>query len=288
MIKSVCKKAVFTAVALLAVFGLTTCSTLSSIVKNPVFSLHSMEITKITFTGTELLCKVNVENPNGIEIPFPEIDWEFFINSNSFISGTIKNNQNIKARATTVVDVPISLKYLEIFNTFVSLMNSKQADYKIALAAKFNLPVLGEKILPLEHEGSFPVLHTPSISFKGISLKNLSLTRIDFELSWEVENKNSFAMLMKDLSFNFAVNNATWASGKVPSAPKIEADKKTVIPLTFSINSLSMIKDITEIVTRGTSIAYNCGGGINLGMDFPGLDDFQAPFNFSGNTKLSR
>jgi LEA14-like dessication related protein len=397
-----------------AALSLTTCQSLSNVLQEPLLSLHSVEIAKLSFTGAELLCKVKVDNRSPLEIPLPEVGWEFFINTNSFITGNIRSNQSLKSRKSTIVDVPVSFTYLEVFNAFKSLRGSRQADYRVTLAAKIPLPVMGDKVFNFEHKGTFPVLQfpkftmpamkfdkldftkaellftvnvenpnsfnlpspkmayeylvnknsfirstidsaaplaagavtaipiritvnyaellqkfaslrslgeapsqlslrsdfsipafagesfqseaggslpilkAPSVNFKGVSLKNLGVSKIDFDLTWEVENNNSFAMSVKDLSYNFAVNRAQWASGKVANSPQLAAGRKTEIPLTISINSLSMIKDITEIISKGTDVSYVCGGNINLGAALPALDDFGTPFNFTGTTKLRR
>jgi LEA14-like dessication related protein len=266
----------------------TTCKTLSSIFQEPRVTIHSVEIAAITFTGVQLLCKVNVENPNGIEIPFPEIDWEFFLSSSSFVKGTIKNDRSLRARRTTAVDVPVSFNYADAFSAIASLIGKNQTDYKVALAAKFNLPVLGEKVWNLSHEGNIPLLKVPSIGFKGITLKNLSLSRIDFELAWEIDNSNIFAMGIKDFSYNFTINSSQWAGGNVTGAPRIAANGKTTIPITFSVNSLTMIRDITEIVNRGTNVTYGCSGNLSLGADMRGIPDYTMPFNLSGSTRIAR
>jgi LEA14-like dessication related protein len=281
-------KPVLAAAALVCALALTTCQTLGAVFKEPRFSLHSMNLTGISFTGLDLLCKVNVENPNPIDIPFPEINWELFVNTNSFIKGIIKNNNAIKSRNTTVVDIPLRMTYAELVNAVRSLRDAKEADYLISLGAKFNLPVLGGKIFHLKHEGTFPVLKVPSLSFRGINVQNISVNRLDFELNWEVENRNSFALDVKELAYGFAVNNSRWASGTVPGAPRVPPDTKVLIPLRFSINTLTMVKDITEIIARGTDVAYACGGNLNLGGGLPLLGDLKIPFNFTGTTKLRK
>ena len=400
----------------LVIFSLlfTTCQSLQGVIQEPLVTLHSVELININFTGIEILCKLNVENRSPVPVPFPDIDWELFINDNSFLKGNIiSHDTTLKARGTSIVDVPVSLTYVEFFNVFQSLRNSKSAEYKVAIGASFEIPVIGELAFNFEHSGSFPVLQipkftapsfkidaidftkvqvsfsvnvenenefdlpapqiisdflvnrnpylqgisvsaaplaadavtplvvgltveyadlfrvfanllnagevpsvlnlngdfgipafagelisqqisgtlpilrAPSVSFRGISLRNLSLTSIDFELSWEVENNNSFAMSVKDLSYNFSVNNVQWSSGRAPVS-QVNANSRTVIPVQFTINSLSMIREITEIVTRGTNINYVCNGNINLGAAFPGLADLHKPFNFSGATRLNR
>jgi LEA14-like dessication related protein len=411
--KKLFAKIFLTTIIVFSIAG-TTCETLSAVFREPVLSLHSVELVNIDFNGVQLLCKVNVQNPNAIEIPFPEIGWEFFVNTNSFINGTIRNDQRIRARRTTVVDIPVRLEYLGVFDTFASLKESKQAEYKVALAAKFALPILGDRVWNFEHEGVFPVLQmpklsmpsmkidridftraellftvnvenpnefdlpspklaydylvnnnsvirstlensapiaaaavtpliirlevqyadlyrsfqalrnvgeapsklsltsdfalpafagntflteipgslplpkVPSITFGGLSVKNLSLTDIDFDVVWEVENPNVFAMSVKELAYTLTVNNTRWASGTAPASTQIAANRKTQIPLTFSINSLSMVRDITEMITRGTDVAYSCTGNISLGAALPGLTDYSSPLNFTGVTRLRR
>jgi hypothetical protein len=49
-----------------------------------------------------------------------------------------------------------------------------------------------------------------------------------------------------------------------------------------------MVSEITGIVTRGTEVAYTCGGRLKLGSDFPGLGPLDLPFNLGGNTKPGR
>jgi LEA14-like dessication related protein len=263
----------------------SNCQSMNSIFKEPVVSLRSVELTGISFTGAELLCKVNVENPNNFNIIFPEIDWKFFINTNSFISGVLKNNEPIKSRRTTVVDIPVSVNYVDVFNTFASLRGSKSVDYKIALDVKIAFADLINKVWHLEHDGNFPVLQIPAVSFRGIDVKNISLTRLDFELNLEIENKNIFAMTVNRLSYVLAINNSQWSNGNVQNI-KIAADGKAVVPISFSINSLNMISEITQIITRNTDVSYTFTGDLRLGADLPILTDLGTSVNASGTTRL--
>ena len=285
-IKPAFAKLASAAAALVLMLTLSTCQTLGEVFQEPRFSLHSMNLTGISFIGLDMLCKVNVENPNLIDISFPEIDWELFVNTNSFIKGIIKNKSAIKSKKTTVVDIPLRITYTEMANAVKSLQDTKEADYALALGAKFALPILGEKVLHLKYAGKVPVLKVPDVRFKGISVKNVSVNRLDFELNWEVENKNSFEMEVKELAYNFVVNKSQWAAGKVPGTPRIPPDTKTLIPLTFSIKTLSMVKDITGIMVSGSDIDYACGGNLSLKGGMPLLGDIKLPFNFSGTTRL--
>jgi LEA14-like dessication related protein len=204
------------------------------------------------------------------------------------VSGAVSNDEPLKARQNTVVEVPVSVTWEGLYNTFRSLKDAGSAEYRVDLAFTFDLPVIGGKTWNLSHSGQIPLPKIPALAFRGIRVKTLSLSRIEFELSLEVENRNGFAMKVEELAYSLTVNNTPWAQSQVPPGTLLEAGKKTVIPVTFSLNALSMVSEITGIVTRGTEVVYTCGGGMKLGSDFPGLPPLDLPFSFSGNTKLGR
>ncbi|MDR1618638.1 MAG: LEA type 2 family protein [Treponema sp.] len=264
------------------------CASLGSAFREPSLSLVSVNIAGMDFTGADLVCRVDVDNPNAFTIPFPRIEWEFFVNANSFVSGAGGGGGPLKARQHTVVEVPVSVTWEGLYGAFQSLRNTEDAEYRIDLAAAFDLPAIGGKTWKLSHTGQIPLPKVPSIAFRGLKVKTLSLSRIEFELALEVENGNSFAMKVEELSYSFAVNGTPWVQGGAPAGTVLGAGKKTVIPVTFSLNALSMVTEITGIIARGTEVAYACGGGMKLGSDLPGLGPLDLPFDFSGKTKLGR
>jgi len=71
MLKTLCAKAGLMAVLLVSLV-FTTCQSLGSIFQEPLLSLHSVELAGLSFSGAQFLCKVNVENPNVFDIPFPD------------------------------------------------------------------------------------------------------------------------------------------------------------------------------------------------------------------------
>jgi LEA14-like dessication related protein len=380
----------------------------------PAVSLHSVDITGINPRGVDLLCKLNIENPNAADLPFPEIGWELFINASAFLSGTVENRESIAARALTVVDIPVSLSYEGILDAFKSFKGGQDVDYAIALETRFVLPVLGEAVWNFEHEGriplvrmiafrnpvfrienldfngadivcsvdienpnpfplpfpainynyavrnndfitgtaefpgplaagglspaeirlpvafsdlyrnvpslrtvgeaadlfslsatvslpgfegekislelpgSLPLLKVPVLGFRGISVKNISLSKIDFEFGWDLENPNGFAIDVDNLEYSLLVNNNTWARGTLAAKTGVAAGKKVSIPAAFSIDAPAQVKDLTDIVIRGTDVNYELTGTVAYDTALRSFSASPLPFNLSGRTKLGR
>jgi LEA14-like dessication related protein len=283
-------KSVYFAAAVVSCFAFTACETLKSMVKvaEPKVSLKTVDITNVSFSGLDLLCNINVENPNAIDIPFPELAWKLFINANEFVAGTVPNGNPLKAGSATTVEIPVSLKYIEVLNTVKSLVGAAEAAYKIAVDLKFALPIIGDKVVHLEHEGTIPLLQAPFVGFKGIKITNSSLAKVDFEVNWEIEKKNGVAMLVNDFSYSLKVNNSQWTAGSVPKNLQIAPKQKQAVAFSGSLSGVAVVASIADILLKGNDVMCVCDGNLNIGFDFPGFKNFAFPFNYSGTTKLQK
>jgi len=257
-------KVVMTAVVFFAVFSLSTCQTLSSVVKEPVVSISSVDITGLNFTGAQLLCKVQVENPNAFEIPFPETGWELFINNNSFVTGVIKNDQRIRARQKVLVDVPVNLEYRGIFNTFRSLKGSQKAAYKIALAFKFAIPVLGDKVLNVEREGELPLPQLPKLSAPSMRIESRDSTRANILVTVNVENPNVFDLPPIGIKYDYQVNRNSFIKGETESG-NLAASAVTPLSVRLSVVYADLFRIFVSLLTSrevSSSISLTVDSGI--------------------------
>jgi LEA14-like dessication related protein len=173
-------------------------------VKEPVVSIHSVELASATYTGVQLLCKVSVENPNGFDIPSPDIDWKSFINNETFISGKFKDNQSIKANQSAIVEVPVGLDYLEMFDAIDSLKGLAQADCKIAMDVGYNISGI-KKVRKLEGEKEIPVLQAPRIGRSVMRVEKIHRGMVEWYVSVNIENPNVFELPQPKHTFVYQI-----------------------------------------------------------------------------------
>jgi len=282
------KKIISILLASYVLLSFSSCQSIGSFLQEPKVSFRTVDLANINFQGVDLIARLDVENPNGFDIPFPEIDWELFINSASFVKGILNEGTSLKSRGTVTVDVPLSLTYTGLYDTFTSLLNTAEAGYKVALGVRFPLPVLDQKTYRLDFSGIIPMLQVPKLSFEGITVKNLGLQSFTFAANWAIENKNNFPLDIGEFVYNLTVNDASWAQGAIRNAPQIKANATTFIPLELSITSLPLITQIVDIVNRGTGVNFKSQGSMSLLGGSMGLDKFDLPFDLSGVTRLVR
>ena len=270
------------------VFIFSNCESLKVLIQEPKVSIKTVDIAGITMAGVDLIAHVEIENPNAISIPFPRVDWEIFINTASFIKGTVPNKQPLSAHEKVILDLPVSLTYEGLFRSFAALADAKETAYKIALGLGFTLPVLGEKTFHLDFSGLIPILQMPVMAFQNITARSAgSLLNpvFEFVLNWEIDNKNNFALNIGEFVYDFRVNNRQLAQSRMNNPPRINANGKTVIPLTISIGAGAVATELLSIVSRGGSVEFSCTGNMSLLGDIPGLR-LDLPFSRSGSTQI--
>jgi LEA14-like dessication related protein len=263
-----------------------TCTTISGVVSEPGVSFNSVSLKGLSFSGVDMLAKVNVRNDNSFSIPLPELDWELFIAGGSFLKGTIKNSGKISARSTTVIEIPFSVPYEGLYKTMANLLQADEVAYKINTGLRFPLPVVENKTFRVEFSGTIPLLKAPALSFNGIKFNSINPARVEFVLSWSVENKNAFPISLESLNYELTVNGSSWAKGAAPAGLNLAPRKTTLAPVTVSVNALSLIREIAALAGSGKSAAFSCTGEASLRPALEGLEAFSLPFNFTGNTNF--
>jgi len=261
------KKLIFTILVIIICLSLTTCETLQTIILQPIISFHSVRLEGINLNGVQLLNFIQIENPNGFEIPFPEIGWDLFVNANSFISGVIRNNQRLRARDSTLVEVPVNLDYLGVFNSFASLIGSREFNYKTAFALRFNLPVLGNMVWNLEHEGIIPLPQLPRISAPSMRIGSSSLTGTEIIVSINVNNPNGFPIPTPKISYDYQVNRNSFIRGNVENEAPLSPSSNSQINIPIAINYLDLFQSFASLITArevASNLVLTCDFDIPL------------------------
>jgi len=272
-------KSLTAAAVLFIIFTFSACKTVQSVLQEPIISLHSAELVKVNFSCAQLLCKVQVENPNIFDIPFPEVGWEIFVNANSFINGVVKNDRHIKARDTVIIEIPVNLEYIDLLNTFSSLFGKSQIDYKIALAAKFAIPVLGDKVWRYEPSGTVPLPQIPKLSAPVFRVEKANSSMVELFVSVNIENPNAFELPPPRISFNYKVNDTSFIQNTITSRTPIAAS--SVTPVVFGLivyytdifrvlPSLRMLKDVPTTLDMSLSFAVPFFRGETFRLQLPG------------------
>ncbi len=242
-----------------------------------------MSIQNISFDGVTLLFDFDVNNPNRFGVSADQYSYEFFINDNSFLSGTQQENIRISRESSSVVQVPVSLNFSDVFSTFTSLVRRDSLSYKIATEVQFDIPGLGRQRVPVSTAGELPIPRMPRIEFSGLNVRNLSLSGAEIDLGFRVSNPNSFGISLSNAAYVFRVNGREWLDTRLGDRIRIGGSQSDTITIPVRLNASQMGSVLLDLIGGSTQFDYNLSGSANISAELEGFQDGGTiPFDVSG------
>ncbi len=264
---------------------LTSCSALREFadVRQPTISYSQMSIQSISFDEVTLLFDFDVNNPNQIGVTADQYSYEFFINQNSFLSGTQTENLRISRESTSLVQVPVSLNFSEVFNTFSSLVRRDSLSYELSTEVQFDVPGLGKQRVPISAAGELPIPRMPRIEFGGLNINNLSLAGADLEVGFRVSNPNSFGLSMANAAYVLNVNGRQWLDTRLGDTIRLGASESDMINIPIRLDATQMGSVLLDLMRGTTEFDYNISGSADISADIEGFEDGSTvPFDLDG------
>jgi LEA14-like dessication related protein len=268
---------------LLLLFFITGCAALKDLanLQKPSLEYSDMRVQSINFTEAVLLFNFDVNNPNPIGVTADGYNYSFLVNNNSFLSGTQNENISIGSGSKSVLEVPVTLKYSELLNTFRSLAQSDEFNYDLSTEFLFNIPGLGQQSLPANASGSLPVPKIPRFEFAGFDVNNLTPSGAEMEIRIGINNPNRFPILLNSADYVLDVNGREWLNTTLSEALRISADGNSEIVVPVQLNAVQMGSVLFDLMRGSREFNYSLNGNASVGAEIKG-------FSFTENLLIDR
>ncbi|XP_027337601.1 desiccation protectant protein Lea14 homolog [Abrus precatorius] len=122
-------------------------------VAKPEASVTDVDFKRVSKDSIEYLAKVSVHNPYSTPIPICEVKYSFQSASREIASGTIPDPGSLKAKNTTMVDVPVKVPYSILVSLAKDIGADWDIDYQLDLGLIIDVPAIGNLTIPLSHKG---------------------------------------------------------------------------------------------------------------------------------------
>ncbi len=142
-------KALFLALLLLL---LSAC--LSWIMKEPVFSLKEVSISRISLTDINFLIGIEVQNPNSFDLNLASLDYTVFFNEREVGKGRLNEKIRMAKASTTVVQVPLRADFRSLGDPVRMILAGQDLRYRIEGSAVLKA-LLSTRTFPFSKTGEF-------------------------------------------------------------------------------------------------------------------------------------
>lgn len=280
------KKIILSLFVLIVFISCNTLKDLSNIQK-PSVRYSSMSIQDMSFDDVTLLFDFEVDNPNSFGVSADQYQYEFFINGTEFVTGIQNENVRIESESKSIIQVPVSLTFSEVYNTISLAVNRDSISYRISSEVRFDIAGVSQQRVPVSAEGELPIPKLPKIELSNFNVNELSFSGAEMVASFRVENPNSFGISFADASYNLEVNEKEWLDTTLERSIELGGSESELITIPIRLNSSQMGSVLFDMLRGEKEFPYNLTGSARISADLPGFDGFEVlPFNISGTYKL--
>lgn len=266
-----------------------SCNTLRDLsnIQKPSVRYSSMSIEDMSFEDVTLVFDFEVNNPNSFGVSADQYQYEFFINGTEFVTGIQSENVRIESESKSIIQVPVSLTFSEVFDTISSAVNRDSISYRISSEVQFDIAGVRQQRVPVSAEGELPIPKIPKIELSNFNVNELSFSGAEMVASFRVENPNSFGISFADASYNLEVNEKQWLDTTLERDIELSGSESELITIPIRLNSSQMGSVLFDMLSGEKEFPYKLTGSARISADIPGFDGFEVlPFNISGTYRL--
>jgi LEA14-like dessication related protein len=266
---------------LAAVIGtavLTGCATLEQMIQKPTIAFNHMQIVSADLLKSTAVFDFNIHNPNPINLRAGLITYNLKLNGRDFVKGRLDQGVTLMAGGTSTLQIPVTMAYLDFFDSVAQLWNTRSADY--ALTGGFSV---GPLTIPFQAHGILDLPKMPGISLEAIEVRKLTLSGATLKCLVQMTNPNSFDLLFKKLNYTLNLGGASLGQATALPTGPIGKNGKSTIALALVLSFAQMGRSFFQLL-QGAKADYRLDGG--LIFDRPAGGEEKVPFSLSGKSPL--
>jgi len=206
-------------------------------------------VTSIDAQGVSLTFDVDVKNPYPVPLKTPNFKYGLDIDQEPFVESGSAVNVDLPAGTTGTASLPVQIRYADLWALASSLRQSKEFSYR--LHGAFLVTALGESFeLPLQHQGTCPVLRLPRLSVKDVNVRDVSLSSARVDLDVEVTNPNVFSIDSNQLGYAVRMGDVQLGSVTASTLGEVAAGSTGRVTITGELKAKRALLQLA----RGASV----------------------------------
>jgi LEA14-like dessication related protein len=274
------RDALFPLVVLTAALALNGCATLDRIIQKPTATFSHMTVTNADLMQSNIVFYLNVTNPNPINIRASRITYDLKLNGRNFVAGELDQGMTLAGGSTSKLSIPITLQYLDFFESLTQMWKTKGADY--ALTGGFSV---GPFRIPYQAHGNFDLPKMPKFSMETIQIENFSLAGARLNCRLKMDNPNAFDLLFKRLVYNLNLGGTSFAQASALTKGPIAGKSSSVVNFALNVSFAQLGMSAYKLL-EGDKGDFELDGGMVL--DAPMGGEHVIPFKLAGQVPFSR
>lgn len=123
-------------------------------------------------------------------------------------------------------------------------------------------------------------VQAPTVSFKGVSLQDMSLIEGNMLFRLNVTNPNPIGATVRNVAYNLKLNGREFLKNTVNKKISLPAGGSSMVELPVTINYLDFFQSVAEFI-ESDQVAYDLSGSVGIGP-------LTVPYQTSGNLDIPK
>lgn len=120
--------------------------------ERPAVELRSAELEGFDAEGATVLCRLEVSNPNPVELSVARLSWQLSLQGKPLAEGSLPDGARLPARGRTALALPARIRYRDVPEVLKVVLSGEELTYELKGVAGVSGPV-GVFDLPFAHSG---------------------------------------------------------------------------------------------------------------------------------------
>jgi len=123
----------------------------------PKFTLETINISQLSWSGAKLICRLRLANPNGFDLLFKHFQYNLQLGQTNFAQATAQPRGPIRKNSAALLDLALDVSFAQIGRSAYQLLSGSKADYHMAGRLVFDDGPQGDQSLPFDLSGRVPL-----------------------------------------------------------------------------------------------------------------------------------
>ncbi len=137
---------------ILIVTNLWSCAAFQRAIQKPTLKFTGVSLKNISLSEATSVFTFRVTNPNSMNMIIENVAYNLKIRDKKFAEGVLDKGVTLKPDSSELLDVPITINYIKLFESVVELIKTDKVDYNLSGSVS-----VGPFTVPYQEKGYFDV-----------------------------------------------------------------------------------------------------------------------------------
>lgn len=222
----------------------------------PQLSHTVVNVKEVTAERADMVVYMRMNNHIPIGFNADSLQYELFINNVSVMRNTWNKGLKVKASDTSVVALPVTVYYDDLDKVLKKMENRNRDSVEYRMKATVYTNFFWKKKFDLTIKRYWPLVYIPEVQNNGISIDSVNLKRAVLIFNAGIINKNLFNIKVRNLDYEFALEDNEVVTGRMDDIINIKANATTHIDIPVRVDFKESRKSLGDLITKGGKAAY--------------------------------